>query len=836
MRMILFSTEALSANTVETGLFICFLLIFALAAAWYVLNEGLQRPAGERSRFKLYLNCAMVVTSVIPPKLPMELTMAVNNSLIALTPPRHLLHRALPHPLCRPRSRSAALTRPAPSPATTCSCSAWPRSPTPPPAASAAAPTTSPSPTPEATVVMSCCHALMNVEGDLVGDPLEKAAFLASGWQLLGSGAGAECRGPFDGMQCTVRHVQKFHFNSELKRMSVVVRLEGPRGLEKSFVLAKGAPEVMQRLLATSPDGYEAAHSVHAARGGRVIALAIKTLPAMSMSELKAMSREEAEQGLSYLGLAVFHTPLKDGSAPALKMLAESSHQLVMITGDAPLTACFTAAQVHITDRPVLILNCDEPVIIGSTGKAIDPSDEHFSWRSPDESTVEPFQPDRVAVVQLALQYDLCVTGDGLRHCTLAGIDDVVIGCTQVFARVSPDQKEHIIKVHRAAGRTTLMCGDGTNDVGALKAAHVGVALMEPPSDSKIAAARAAAKEHMRKKKEQLQRQLQGLPPEPRKTTDADGNLLPGSQLIAKFEEQGKPVPESMRKWAEWLDKQSDGSSDGQPPLLKPGDASMASPFTVKATDVMPTTDIIKQGRCTLVVTIQMFKILGLLSLCSAYSLSVLYLAGVKLGDIQATFQGFLSAGLFFFVANAKPLATLSPARPHQSVFCLYVMSSLLLQFAVQISFIVYMYRRSYYAMEEGERQHAEAEFQPNLVNTTCFIVQNAMQLITFAVNYIGEPFQTPLLQNSGMITSLRFSSMALTVVASGFAPQIASYVQLVDLPSDIRYELFGGCGIVVLLSIAIERGLREVFPAFTPPRKGYMTFLHLLREKDRKV
>lgn len=38
-------------------------------------------------------------------------------------------------------------------------------------------------------------------------------------------------------------------------------------------------------------------------------------------------------------------------------MLRESRHQLVMITGDAPLTACHTAAQVHIVTRPALILS-----------------------------------------------------------------------------------------------------------------------------------------------------------------------------------------------------------------------------------------------------------------------------------------------------------------------------------------------------------------------------------------------------------------------------------------------------------------------------------------------
>lgn len=69
--------------------------------------------------------------------------------------------------------------------------------------------------------------------------------------------------------------------------------------------------------------------------------------------------------------------------------------------------------------------------------------------------------------------------------------------------------------------------------------------------------------------------------------------------------------------------------------MVKPGDASMAAPFTAKQDSVMPCTHIIKQGRSTLVTMVQMFKILGLLCLSTAYSLSVMYQDGVKLGDVQ---------------------------------------------------------------------------------------------------------------------------------------------------------------------------------------------------------
>ena len=89
----------------------------------------------------------------------------------------------------------------------------------------------------------------------------------------------------------------------------------------------------------------------------RVIALAYKELPAdYTASQIRDLVREDVESELRFGGFAVLQCPLKPESEPALRMLKEASHQLVMITGDAPLTACHAARRVHIVDRPVLVL------------------------------------------------------------------------------------------------------------------------------------------------------------------------------------------------------------------------------------------------------------------------------------------------------------------------------------------------------------------------------------------------------------------------------------------------------------------------------------------------
>lgn len=83
IRTMLYSSERMTANNREAFSFIGILLIFAVLSAGYVLNIGL-RDAG-RNKYKLLLHCIMIVTSVIPPELPIELSLAVTQSMASLT-------------------------------------------------------------------------------------------------------------------------------------------------------------------------------------------------------------------------------------------------------------------------------------------------------------------------------------------------------------------------------------------------------------------------------------------------------------------------------------------------------------------------------------------------------------------------------------------------------------------------------------------------------------------------------------------------------------------------------------------------------------------------------
>jgi cation-transporting ATPase 13A1 len=296
------------------------------------------------------------------------------------------------------------------------------------------------------------------------------------------------------------------------------------------------------------------------------------------------MSRDDVEQALTFAGFVVLTCPLKAPSAKCISGLKKSGHDIMMITGDHMLTACHVAQTLRIISqkRRALVLHPDP-----------------LEWRTVDDATpiTKPFSLQASSLDELDKKFSLCVGGDGLAAVltqnTMSNVGEgslapvelkQMVSRVKVFARTSPEQKEAIVGWLKDVGRTVLMCGDGTNDVGALKAAQVGVGLLEADDDE---ATRRESRRRSAKTKTQKIGSMQAL-------LEAEAEMNTVVQL---------------------------------------GDASIASPFTSKQNNIKCTLSIIRQGRCTLATTTQMFKIIAINCLITAYSLSVLYLDGQHLSN-----------------------------------------------------------------------------------------------------------------------------------------------------------------------------------------------------------
>jgi len=151
----------------------------------------------------------------------------------------------------------------------------------------------------------------------------------------------------------------------------------------------------------------------------RVLAMAYKKLP----PDYERLKDEEIERDLVFVGFQGMIDPPRPEAIEANRRCEKAGIKTVMITGDHKLTATAVAKEIGMLKPGDIVL----------TGAELDGMDDaHYS-----------------------------------------GMVDKV----SVYARVSPEHKQRIVKALKAKGHIVAMTGDGVNDAPAIKNADIGIAM-----------------------------------------------------------------------------------------------------------------------------------------------------------------------------------------------------------------------------------------------------------------------------------------------------------------------------------------------------------------------
>ncbi|MEK6481250.1 HAD-IC family P-type ATPase [Catalinimonas sp. 4WD22] len=215
-----------------------------------------------------------------------------------------------------------------------------------------------------------------------------------------------------------VERLDEIPFNSDRKRMSVLVKKDG-----KDYVYTKGAPDQILEVCSHAMNGDEKVELNEEVKNSiqeQVDNFSKQALRVLAFA-YKENNGEFKEDGLTFVGLQAMIDPPRPDVVDSIEITKKAGIRVIMITGDYKETASAIGDDVGIEGE--------------------------------------------------------VLTGADLSNMSDEELESHLEKGASVFARVIPEHKQKIIAALQRNGNVVAMTGDGVNDAPALKKANIGVAV-----------------------------------------------------------------------------------------------------------------------------------------------------------------------------------------------------------------------------------------------------------------------------------------------------------------------------------------------------------------------
>lgn len=636
-------------------------------------------------------------------------------------------------------------------------------------------------------VVLAGCHSLSSMKGSstkLIGDPLDLVSLEYSNWAFNSTDKSARVMRSHQTEQNKTEdkiysmsnakklwQIKTFPFDPTKRRSSALLLVQNKDNEYLLWKVVKGAPDCMRPLLSAGtnkPDFFGAYDDMIedlGSKGMRIVTLAVQDVtespttvalfprglptgkPGKKVLKYIAKARkashylhigdfeESLTASMTFAGFACFDASIRPSTPRVINDIRGSGTDVCMLTGDGTAAALSVARQANFFDNKkgikVAILKVQDNKLVWSltrleSGLALELA---FNTQTTDEVLAE----------QERAECAIMITGNAMENILelekneeqivakmmLNNLDKVA-----VISRSTPQIKQQVLSALKSrCGRKVMMCGDGVNDISAMKTADISAALLNGFGTEEISTESGSVDIENERRKAKLKhrkigfdrhaadfgteghcrirRKLEAAAEQgkdnPQHYVDAILNVFKEEYKRAKEIKKGGATAarilqeeDSLRKSliarsptpsdaTEKIEEQSDSQNDMV--AIKPGESSIAAQFTFLRPCIDGAEAIVRSGVAAAAFSLSSHRSIALNSLMACYNLASLYRDGFRYGkymwNVELTFIMAMDQGQS--EVSSRPRSRIPRIRPHESIFHVTTATSVLLQSIIHL-------------------------------------------------------------------------------------------------------------------------------------------------------